>query len=92
MGSRLAGRVTLAAKHGSPYLGMKRNLVMLSTVVAHDVKSSGRIVAAGRFFGPALRATLRRHHIALVKHLLFLFGKQEDLFTLHTRNFYIRHR
>lgn len=71
---------------------MKWYLIVLSTVIANDVEALWRIVADRSLFGSALGTTLRRHHIALVKHLLFFFGEQKDLFTLHTRDLYIRHR
>ena len=84
--------MTFTAKNGSPDLGMERDLVMLSAIVTNDIETLWRIVTCRGFFGSAFGATLRSHHIALVKHLLFLFGEQKDLFTLHTRNFYVRHR
>lgn len=94
MCSRLTRCVTLAAKHRTSDLWMKWHLIVLSAVIADDVETLWRVVTiSGRcFFGTTLSTTLRRHHIALVEHLLFLFSKQEDLFTLHTRNFYVRHR
>lgn len=84
--------MTVAAQHRPPHFRMKRNLIVLSAIVANDIVAFRRILAYGSFFGAALWAALGRHHIALVEHLLLLFGKQKDLLTLHTRNFYIRHR
>jgi hypothetical protein len=92
MRTRLAGRMTFTAEYRSPDLGMKRDVIMLPAVIANDVESLRRIISRCGFFSTAFRTTLRRHHITLVKHLLFLFSEQEDLFTLHTRDLYIRHR
>src|SRR5438445_5519600 len=90
---RLTGCMAFAAQDRSADFWMKRHLIVLSAIIADNIESFWRIVACCRcFFGSAPGTTLRRHHIALVKHLLFLFGEQEDLFTLNTRNFYIRHR
>jgi hypothetical protein len=71
---------------------MEWDLVVLSAIVANDIEAFRSVIAHDGFLRAALRAALGRHHIALVKHLLLLFGKQKDLLTLHTRNFYIRHR
>jgi len=92
MSPRLACGVAFAAQYRPADLGMKRDLVMFSAVVANDIKPLRSLVAGCGFFGPAFCTTLRRHHIALVKHLLLLFSEQKDLLTLHTRNFNIRHR
>ena len=89
---RLAGSVAFAAQHGPTDLRMKWNLIVLSTIVTDDVKASRGLIADGSFFRAAFRAALWGHHIALVEHFLFLFGKQKNLLTLHTRNFDIRHR
>jgi len=71
---------------------MERNLIVLSAIVANDVKSFSIIICRGSFLASTFCATLGSHHVALVEHLLLLFGKQEDLFTLHTRDFNVRHR
>jgi hypothetical protein len=71
---------------------MKWNLVVLSAIVTHYIESLWSIVIGGRLFCSALGTTLGRHHIALVKHLLFLFSEQKDLLALHTRDLNIRHR
>jgi hypothetical protein len=88
----LAGGMTFAAQYGAADLRMEWNLVVLSAIVANDIEALRGFVAHDSFFRAAFRAALRGHHIALVEHFLFLFGKQKDLLTLHTRNFYIRHR
>ena len=91
--SRLACGMTVAAKHRSSDLWMKRYVVVLSAIVADDLETLVGVIRHGcRLFTSALGTTLRRHHIALVEHLLFLFSKQKNLLTLHTRNFYVRHR
>lgn len=84
--------MTFATQNGASDFWMERYLVVLSAVITNDIETLWRIVTCRGFLGSAFCATLRSHHIALVKHLLFLFGEQKDLFTLHTRNFYVRHR
>ena len=93
MRSRLTGRMAFFAKHRASNLWVKWHLIVLSAIVANYIKPLWRVVARhGRLFSTALCAALRRHHVALVKHILFLFSEKEDLFTLNTRNFYVRHR
>jgi hypothetical protein len=92
MSSRLTGGVAFTAKHGAADFGMKRHVVMLSAIVTHDIKPFVSVVRDSRFLGTALCAALRRCHIALVKHILFLFSEQKDLLALHTRDLNIRHR
>ena len=84
--------MTFAAKDRTADLGMERNLVVLAAIVADDVKPFSIIICRSSFLASTFCATLGSHHVALVEHLLLLFGKHEDLFTLHTRNFYVRHR
>jgi len=89
----LAGGVAFAAEYGAANLWMKGHVVMLAAIVADDVKALWRIVTYDRrLFSSAFCTALRRHHIALVKHLLLFFSEQKDLLTLHTRDFDIRHR
>lgn len=64
---------------------------MLAAVVTNDLKSFWCILGRGRLFRTAFGASLRRHHIALVKDLLVFLGKQEDVPALNTRDFYIWH-
>ena len=71
---------------------MKRHVIVLSAIVADNIKSLMGIVGDSRFLGAAFGAALRRHHITLVKHILFLFSEQKDLLALHTRDLNIRHR
>lgn len=69
-------------------------MVVFSTVVANYLKAFVFIVAdgGGSFFRTAFCASLRRHHVALVKSFLLLLRKKKGLLALHTRNFYVRHR
>jgi hypothetical protein len=93
MRTGLAGSMAFAAKYGSADLWMKRNMIVLTAMIANNVKALGRVFAVySRLFRSAFRTTLRRHHIALVKHLLLFFREQKDLLTLHTRDLGIRHR
>jgi hypothetical protein len=83
--------VTLAAKHCSAHLGLEWHLVVLPAIVANDLESLRRLVTLACFFRPAFRATLWGHHVALVKHFLFLFGKQESLLALNAHCLNVRH-
>jgi hypothetical protein len=84
--------VTLAAQNLAPDFRLKRDVVVLAAMVADDFVFLRRICALRRFFRAAFRTPLRRHHIALVKNILFFLGKEKDVFALNTRNFNIRHR
>lgn len=90
--ARPARFVTLLTQHRAADLWLERHSVVFAAVVANDLKPLWRIVAHRSALRPAARASLRGHHIALVKLLLVLFGKKKDLLALHTRNFDIRHR
>ena len=90
---RLACGVAITAKHRPADLWMERHVVVLSAVVADDLETLvGVIGNSSGLFTTTLGTALRGHHIALVEHLLFLFSEQKNLLTLHTRNFYVRHR
>ncbi|MEO8574004.1 MAG: hypothetical protein ABI481_08535, partial [Pyrinomonadaceae bacterium] len=65
--------------------------IVLPAMVANDLEAFWRAVAFTRFFGSALRAALRGHHVSLVKDVLFLFGEKEGFFTLNARGFDVRH-
>jgi hypothetical protein len=84
--------MTIFAKHRAPDFRLKRNVVVPAAMVADDFKSGRRIRAGCRFFRAAFLATLRLHHISLIKKLLFLFRKKKNFFALHARNFYFGHR
>ncbi len=83
--------MTLAAQYGASDFRLKRNLIVLATVVAHDLEASRRVVALACLFRTALGAPLRRHHIALVEDLLFFFSEEKSLPTLNARSFDVRH-
>jgi hypothetical protein len=70
---------------------LKRDLIVFAAVIANYFEPGRCILALGGFFRAALRTPLRRHHVPLVEHLLFFFTENEDLSTLDTRNFDIRH-
>jgi hypothetical protein len=85
--------MTFFAEHGAPDFRLKRNVVVFAAMIADDGKLSRIItVACRRFFRTTLRASLRRHHIALIKSFLFFFGKKKVFFALNAGNFNIRHR
>ena len=79
------------AEYRASYFGLKRNLIVFTAIVANDLKSCRGALSNGGFLRAAFRAPLRRHHIALIKHLLVFFGKQEDVPALNTRDFYVWH-
>jgi hypothetical protein len=83
--------MTLAAKNGTAKLWLERNLIVLATVIADDIETLWSVVAKRGFFRTALGTPLRRHHVALVKNLLFLFGEKKNILALNTRNLNIRH-
>lgn len=88
---RFACLMTFLAQNRAPDFRLKWHLVVFSAIIADDFKARWRIFALRRFFRATFRASLRRHHIALIKCFLFFFGKNKSFFTLHTRNFYVRH-
>jgi hypothetical protein len=67
-------------------------MIVPAAMIADDLEARRGSVASRRFFRAAFLAPLGRHHIALVKSLLLLFGKKENFPALNTRDFYIRHR
>jgi len=83
--------VTFATQNGSSDLRLKRNLIVFAAIVTDDLETLPSVIPCGRFFGTAFRTTLGRHHIALVKDLLFFFRKKKSLFTLNARCFDVRH-
>lgn len=80
------------AEDRAPDFWLKGHVVMLTAMIADDLETLRRIFRCGCLFRTAFRAALRGHHITLVEHLLFFFGKKKDLLTLNTRDFNIRHR
>jgi hypothetical protein len=83
--------VAIATQNCSPDFRLERNLIVLAAIVADDLISLRGIFTLTGFFRPALRTPLRRHHITLVKDLLFFFGEKKGLFTLNARGFDVRH-
>jgi len=70
---------------------LERHLIVLSAIVADDLKARWCFFTCSRFFCTTFCAPLRRHHITLVKGFLFLFCEQKGLFTLNTRNLNVGH-
>jgi hypothetical protein len=83
--------VAIATQDGSPDFRLKRNLIVLSAIVANDLVTLWRVFTLGCLLRPALRTPLGRHHVALVKDLLFFFREKKSLFTLNARSFDVRH-
>ena len=83
--------MALFAKDRAAHLWLERYLIMLAAVVANDLKSFRCVLGDGCLFRTAFGASLRRHHIALIKHLLVFFSKREDVPALNTRDFYVWH-
>ena len=83
--------MTFPAQHRAADLGLKWNLIVFAAMIANYLEASWSSVTLTGFFRPALRASLRGHHVSLVKDLLFLFGEKEGLFTLNARGIDVRH-
>jgi hypothetical protein len=83
--------VALAAKYGTAYLWLERYLVVLAAMIANYLESFRHLLTGGRLFRAALCATLRRHHVPLVEHFLFLFREEKRLLALDTNSFHVRH-
>jgi hypothetical protein len=84
--------MTVFAQNGSAGFRLERHVIVSAAVVADDFKTARRVVSRRRFFRAALRASLRRGHIALVKIRLLFFGENEYVFALHARDFDVGHR
>jgi len=67
-------------------------VIVPAAMIADDLETRRRVFAPPRFFRAAFLASLRRHHIALVKSILFFFCEEKNFPALNTRDFYIRHR
>ena len=91
-GTRAAGLMAIFAKYRSSNLRLERNGVVLSAVVANDLKPCSCIGGDSSLLRTAFRTPLWRHHISLVKMVLLLLGKEKDLTALYTRYFDIGHR
>jgi len=83
--------MAFATENRSADLGLKRHLIVLTAVVANDLESLSSIVTFSRLFRTTLCTPLRRHHVPLVKDLLFLFGEKKRLFTLNASGLNVRH-
>lgn len=83
--------MALPAQDRSANFRLKRHLVVPPAVITHDLELSGRILSSRGLLRAAFLAALRRRHITLVKHFLFLFGKQESFFALNANRLDIRH-
>lgn len=83
--------MTFATQDGPTDLWLEWNLVVLSAVVANDLEALGCVFALASSLRATLRATLRRHHVALIEDLLLLFGEKEGFFTLNARGLDVRH-
>ena len=84
--------MTVLTEYGTADLRLERNRVMLAAVVAYDLKPCSRIGCDSGFLRTAFCTPLRRHHISLVKKVLFFLCKEKDLAALYTRYFDIGHR
>ena len=85
--------MTLLAKYRPTDLGLERNLIVFSAIVADYLESLRRVGSRNSgLLRTALGASLRLHHVALIEDLLLLFGKKENFLALNARNLKIRHR
>jgi hypothetical protein len=83
--------MTFTTENRPTDLWLKRNLVVLSAVVANDLKALSCIITVNGFFRTAFCTALRRHHVPLVKDFLFLLGEKKRLFTLNASGLDVRH-
>ena len=90
--TRFACIEAFAAQNFAPDFWLKRHVIVFAAVVADDFKFFRCITARCRLFRAAFRASLRRHHIALVKNFLIFFREKKNFLALNTRDFNIRHR
>ena len=65
---------------------------MLAAIITNDLETRRRIRTLYDLFGAAFRTPLRCHHVSLIKGLLILFTKNEDIFALNTRDLDIGHK
>jgi len=83
--------MAFAAQDRPSDLRLKGHLIVFPAMIANYFETLSRIIGYGLFLRPTLRAPLRRRHVPLIEHLLFLFGKEESFLTLNTSNIGIRH-
>jgi hypothetical protein len=83
--------MTFFAEDCSAHLGLEGYLVVFAAIIANDLKPLWRLFPFRSFFRAALCASLRRHHISLVKRFLLFLCEHEYLFTLNTRDFNVGH-
>jgi hypothetical protein len=83
--------VAFFAHYGTPYFWLKRNSIVLPAVVADYLITSRSIRPERGLFRTAFWTPLRLHHVPLIEHFLFFFGKDEDLFALNAWNFNVWH-
>ncbi len=83
--------MALAAKDAAANFWLERNLIVLAAMVAHDLKPLRSVRRQRGLFPATLWAPLRRHHIPLIKKVLFLFGKRKGVLALNASCFNVRH-
>ena len=83
--------MAFAAQHGAANFRLERNAVVLAAVVANDLKFLLSVGALGGLLGTALRTSLRRGHVPLIKRLLLFLGEKKSFFTLNANGFDVRH-
>ena len=83
--------VAFAAENGAAGLRLKRDRVVLTAIVANDLKPSADIRPLGGLFRAAFWAPLRLHHVPLIKNVLIFFRENEYLSALNARDLNIRH-
>jgi hypothetical protein len=83
--------VAFATQDRASHFWLEGDLVVLAAVVTDYLEALGGILPLARFFRTALCTPLRRHHVALVKDLLFLFSEKERFFALNASGLDVRH-
>ncbi len=88
---RAACLVTVFAQDGAAYLWLKRNRIVTPAIITYDLKPCTNGGSDGDLLRTALWASLRRHHIPLIKNILILLRKNKGITALNTGNFNIGH-
>lgn len=89
--SRPCRLMTLLTQNGTADFRLEWNLIVLTAVIADDLKAGRSIFATHYLLRAAFQATLRSGQVSLIEGFLFFFGKEKRLFTLHASGFDIRH-
>jgi hypothetical protein len=83
--------MTLFAQHRAALFRLEGDVIVLAAIVANYFETRRRVFRLDALARTALRTSLRRHSVLTISLVLIFFTEQEKVFTLHTREFRIRH-